>query len=281
MTSHNPLTLCMIVKDAAAILPRCLASVADLAPELVIVDTGSSDGTLQIAAQSGAKVASFGFDKVDFAAARNYGIELAATPWILVLDADEILFPGSAPLVRELIGRNENAGYYFERLNFGQTGEQPVKDHAIRLFPNRPEYRYRGRVHETLDDSILEAGGRLLRTPISVAHEFGADPDRRRERSLWYIGILQEELAADPANHSRLVFLAAEYHQLGMFREAADVAERIARLRPHDAEAQLHNGVYELLYKGDRLKARTAFEGALKLRPDYPDAASFLNLLVS
>lgn len=273
------ITLAMIVRNEETVLARCLRSVQELAPEIVIVDTGSTDGTARIAAEHGAKVESFNFDRADFAAARNRGLELASSPWILMLDADELLYPGSVPLVRELIGRGENAGYYFERMNFQAGGATPTTDHAIRLFPNHPSYRYRGRVHETIDESILAAGGRLLRTPIRVAHEFAADPAARRRRNLWYIGILQEELAEDPDNHSRLVFLAAEYHQLGMFAEAAEVAERIARLRPADAEAQLHTGIYQLMYKVNREGARAAFKRALKLRPGYPEALSFLDSL--
>jgi glycosyltransferase involved in cell wall biosynthesis len=269
----------MIVRNEEAVLARCLRSVRELAPEIVVVDTGSTDGTARVAAEHGAKVESFNFDRVDFAAARNRSVELAASPWILVLDADELLYPGSAPLVQELIARNENAGYYFERLNFRPNGESPTTDHAIRLFPNHPAYRYRGRVHETIDESILTAGGRLLRTPIRIGHEFVADPEGRRRRNLRYIAILKEELAEDPDNHSRLVFLAAEYHQLGMFSEAAGIADQIARLRPDDAEAQLHTGVYQLMYKENREGARAAFDRALRLRPGYTEALSFLDLL--
>lgn len=273
------ITLCMIVRNEEAVLARCLRSVRELAPEIVIVDTGSTDGTARIAAEHGATVELFDFHRVDFAAARNRSLQLAENPWILVLDADELLYPGSAPLIQELIARNENAGYYFERLNFKPAGEPPVTDHAIRLFPNNPAYRYQGRVHETIDESILAAGGRLLRTPIRVAHEFASDPEARRRRNLWYLGILQEELAENPDSHSRLVFLAAEYHQLGMFTEAAEVTERIAFLKPEDAEAQFHAGLYQLMHKLNRDGAKAAFERALQLRPGYREAESFLDLI--
>jgi cytochrome c-type biogenesis protein CcmH/NrfG len=93
------------------------------------------------------------------------------------------------------------------------------------------------------------------------------------------MGILNEEIAADPGDHSRLVFLAAEYHQLGMFDLAAQTAERIVRLRPLDPQAHLHAGVYHLLYTRDRHRARSDFHEALRLRPDYPEARSFLKLI--
>jgi Flp pilus assembly protein TadD len=94
-----------------------------------------------------------------------------------------------------------------------------------------------------------------------------------------YIQILKEEIAADPNDDSRLDFLAAEYHQLEMFDEATEVAERIVRMRPLDARAHLFVGVYHLLYKPDLARARADFNQALKLRPGYAEAQSFLQMV--
>ena len=148
----------------------------------------------------------------------------------------------------------------------------------MRLFPNRKEYRYRGRVHETIDASILAGGGKLVRTEIRIEHHFNSDPEARRRRNRWYIGILKEEIEADPGDDSRLDFLAAEYHQLEMFDEATAVAERIALARPLDARAHLFAGVYHLLYQKDAARARADFAEALRLRPGYAEAESFLQL---
>lgn len=272
------LSLCMIVKDEEHTLSRCLDAVRGVAGEIIVVDTGSTDSTREIAARYGARVVAFDFQVVDFAGARNRSLTCASRSWILVLDADEVLDASSVPLIRELIARDQDAGYYFERLN-PQTGGAATTDHVVRLFPNRPQYRYRGRVHETIDASILGAGGRLLRTPVRIHHDFASNPEARRRRNLLYIGILSEELAADPEDHSRLDFLAAEYHQMGMYDKAAEVAEQIARVRPLDAQAHLHVGVYHLVYQGDRQRARADFMTALRLRPHYSEAKAFLHLL--
>ncbi len=149
----------------------------------------------------------------------------------------------------------------------------------MRLFPNRPEYRYRGRVHETVDDAILAGGGRLLKTDIRIDHHFASNPEARSRKSYRYIEILKEEIADVPRDHSRLSFLAAEYHQLGMFQEAAEVSERIARLCPLDPRAHLFAGVYRLLYEPDLPRARMHLNAALRLRRGYPEAESFLRLL--
>lgn len=278
---HLPdaLSLCMIVKDEERNLPRCLDSVRDLARELIVVDTGSADQTPRIAAGYGAQVIPFDFTTVDFAAARNRAIARASGRWILVLDADETLDRASVPIVESLVALGENAGYFLERHNHSSDSSSPTTDYVVRLFPNRPGYRYRGRVHETIDAAILSGGGRLRKTRIRIDHNFASDRESRRRKNHWYIEILKEEIAANPSDDSRLDFLAAEYHQLEMFDEATEIAERIVRMRPRDAQAHLFLGTYHLVYQNDPVRARADFNQALKLRPDYAEAKSFLQLI--
>jgi glycosyltransferase involved in cell wall biosynthesis len=270
------LSVCMIVKDEERNLARCLDSVRDLGGELIVVDTGSRDATPRIAAGYGAEVIPFDFTIVDFAAARNLALARASGRWILTLDADETLERAGTPAIQSLIALEENAGYFLERHNHASDSSGTTMDYVVRLFPNRREYRYRGRVHETIDASILAGGGRLRKTDIRIDHRFASDREARRRKNHWYIEILKEEIAADPGDDSRLDFLAAEYHQLEMFDEAAAIAERIARLRPLDARAHLFAGTYHLLYQSDLARARADFTEALKLRPGYAEAEGFL-----
>ena len=273
------LSLCMIVKNEERNLARCLDSVRSLAGELIVVDTGSTDATLSIAARYGAKAIPFDFATVDFAAARNCAIAHAVGRWILMLDADETLDRASVPMIEALVALDENAGYFLERHNRSSDSTSDTTDYVVRLFPNRPNYRYRGRVHETIDASILSAGGHLRKSAIRIDHNFASDREARRRKNHWYIQILKEEIAADPHDDSRLDFLAAEYHQLEMFDEAAEIAERIACIRPLDARAHLFAGTYHLVYKPDLPRARADFQEALRLRPGYPEALSFIDLL--
>jgi glycosyltransferase involved in cell wall biosynthesis len=269
----------MIVRNEELTLPHCLDSVRDLAAELIVVDTGSTDATPRLAARRGAKVIPFDFTIVDFAAARNHAIAHATGRWILMLDADETLDPAGATLVEELIAGDENSGYFLERHNRAGDAENTFTDYVVRLFPNRPYHRYQGRVHETVDASILSGGGRLCKTAIRIDHNFSADRETRRRKNLRYIEILKEEIGADPSDSSRFDFLAAEYHQLEMFAQATAVAEHIARLRPFDPRAHLFAGVYRFLYQPDPPRARMYFNHALKLRPGYAEAQSFLQSL--
>jgi glycosyltransferase involved in cell wall biosynthesis len=273
------LSLCMIVKNEEHNLPRCLDSVRDLARELIVVDTGSTDQTRRIAAAYGASVIPFDFRVVDFASARNCAIARATGGWILMLDADETLDRAGAPVLAAISATEQEAGYFLERRNLASGSARPITDYVVRLFPNRPEYRYRGRVHETIDASILAAGGQLRKSGIRIDHNFVSDRETRRRKNRWYIEILKEEIAADPADDTRLDFLAAEYHQLEMYAEATEIAQRIVQMRPLDARAHLYLGTYHLLYQPDLKQARADFNQALRLRPGYPEAESFLRLL--
>lgn len=99
-THNNPLiTLCMIVRNEAETLARCLRSVQGAADEIIVVDTGSTDSTPSIARSFGARIIRFPWTG-DFAAARNAGLDVARGTWILVLDADEELDPES---IKELL----------------------------------------------------------------------------------------------------------------------------------------------------------------------------------
>ena len=275
----SAVSLCMMVKDEEGNLPRCLDSVRDLAGELIVVDTGSTDRTPLIATRYGADVIPFDFTIIDFAAARNHAIAHASGRWILMLDADEILDGASAAAIEELVALDEDAGYFLERHNHSSDSASTTTDYVVRLFPNRPNHRYRGRVHETIDASILSGGGRLRKTGLRIDHNCSSDREARSRKNHWYIEILKEEIAADPSDDSRLDFLAAEYHQLEMFDEATEVAECIVRMRPLDARAHLFLGIYHLKYKLDLVRARADFNVALTLRPGYAEAESFLQLI--
>ena len=95
------ISLCMIVKNEEDVLGRCLDSVKDLVEEIIVVDTGSSDNTREIARQRGAKLYEFPW-RDDFAAARNYAFDQATQEYLLWLDADDVLEPLDREAFRQL-----------------------------------------------------------------------------------------------------------------------------------------------------------------------------------
>ncbi len=181
------LTLCMIVKDEAELLPRCLDSVEGVVDEIVIVDTGSSDSTRDIARGRGARVIDHAFAD-DFAAARNAGLAAVTTPWVLVLDADEWLPEGSrAPLVRALSApsANQAAGFF---LNFDNDlgGGRSHVCALLRVFRSDPAVRFRYRIHEQVIPDLIDfARARRLGIPVLenvVVHHDGYLPERCKSK---------------------------------------------------------------------------------------------------
>lgn len=263
------LSLCMIVKNEQSVLDRCLSSVRDAVDEIVVVDTGSTDDSIEIARDHRATVLRHDFADLDFAAARNRSLAAARGDFALVLDADETLHPDSVDLVRRLVAEGGDVGYVVNRHNL-RAGDMSV-DHAVRLFTRRPDFRYRNRVHETVDASILESGGRLRRSRVLLEHHLPA-AEREAEKGRFYLELLRRDLADDPDDVDRLTFLAAEHHKLGEFGAATEVAERIAGLRPDDFGAHFTVALYHYAYGGNRARARHSVRTALRIRPGDQEA---------
>ena len=145
------LSLCMIVKDEEAALPKCLGSVKSVVDEMVVLDTGSSDRTCHIANKYGAKVHQFQWCN-DFSAARNEALKYVTGDWILVLDADETLTQKIVPQLKEVIQQEE---YLLINLVRSEVGaEQSPYSLVSRLFRNHPDIRFSRPYHALVDDSV-------------------------------------------------------------------------------------------------------------------------------
>ncbi|HET9656718.1 MAG TPA: glycosyltransferase family 2 protein [Kineosporiaceae bacterium] len=262
----------MIVRDEQDRLATCLDSAAPVADEIVVVDTGSTDATVEIARRYGAIVLQYGFDPADYARVRNLGLDAARGRYVLVMDADEVLTRRSLGAVRECLAGGEDGGWIVTRRNLPAGSRAPAwVDHAVRLFRNRPQYRFRHRVHETVDDAILASGGRLQHCSVVLDHHL-AEEDRLRQKWQHYVELLREELAAGEADPSRLVFLMADYYKLGMLAQAAVVADRIAETCPEDFTARFQAALCHLAQGEDLAAARSHLAAALALRPHDREA---------
>ncbi|HVA27041.1 MAG TPA: glycosyltransferase, partial [Candidatus Baltobacteraceae bacterium] len=144
------LSVCMIVKNEERFLAQCLRSIADVADEIIVTDTGSTDRTIEIAKSFGATVIECEW-RNDFAWARNQSLELASKRWILSLDADEEVTPESkASLVALKTAPAYREAVWVRFLNKSDDykGTGAMSHALIRIFPNDPDIRYRGLIHE-------------------------------------------------------------------------------------------------------------------------------------
>jgi glycosyltransferase involved in cell wall biosynthesis len=156
----NRLTVCLITKNEERFLGRCLASIRELAHQIVVVDTGSTDRTVEIAREHGAEVSSFEWCD-DFSAARNAALARATGDWILALDADEELPADQHGNLLKLMGETSAMAFRLPMMDAGR--EEEGVSYLPRLFRNAPGLFFAGRIHE---------------------HAFGSVETRRREWGL-------------------------------------------------------------------------------------------------
>ena len=211
------LSAAIIVKDDTEHLDACLTSLRGLVDQVVVVDTGSSDGSIAVAEQHGALVTREPWHD-DLAAPRNRALDLAAGKWILSLDADERV-RGDLDAVRERLSDDDGSVGFRVRC-VPRVGWTPVREH--RLWRNRVDIRFAGHVHETVVPAIdAAAGAGDLRVdpldPVTI-HRLGDDRDHPATRGRLE-RMLLTELVRRPDR-------ARVYDDLALLYEAAGDSER-------------------------------------------------------
>ena len=172
------ISLAMIVRDEEQFLGGCLESVRGAVDEIVVVDTGSTDRTVEIAKNFGAKVYSFEWAD-DFAAARNEALRHCNCDWVLSLDADERLTGDSTRHIRAETAREDVDAWYLTLAGVSATGEEHPPVRLLRMFRRTAKGRYFGRIHEQIDLGISGIVGGHSR---AVIRHLGYDPEVYRSR---------------------------------------------------------------------------------------------------
>lgn len=213
----NEISLCMIVKNEEKSLPRCLNSIKDVVDEIIIVDTGSEDKTVEIAKSFGAKIYYFPWND-NFSEARNESLKYATKDWILILDADDELQNEDREVFKMLINGqlDESAVYFFQ--TFSYCGDS-IDTSSItinlnpRLFNRNRGIHYEGAIHNQLIYSQKEYN--IICNNIKIYH-YGyllnsINEKKKRERN---ISILNKQIKMDPNNKFAYFNLGNEYSAL-------------------------------------------------------------------
>ncbi len=195
------LSLCMIVRDNARTLDAALSSVAPWVDELIVVDTGSVDETPEIARKHGAHVYSFPWCD-DFSAARNESIRHAGGEWVFWMDSDDTIDAACGrklqALARSTTDPNVMAYVMQVHCPSGDETGATVVDH-VKMFRNRPDLRFDGRIHEQILPAIRRAGGEVRWSDVFVRHSGSdASADGRKRKHSRDLRILQAEAARAP-----------------------------------------------------------------------------------
>ena len=271
-------SLTMIVRNEEENLPACLASAAGLFDEVVVVDTGSTDRTAEIARSFGARVFDFAWVD-DFAAARNAALTHATGDYAFWLDADDRLEPPQRDRLQSLFdGLQSTDAAYVVRCACDpdmKGGGGMVVDH-VRLFPLREDVRWAYRVHEQILPSLRRAGVPVRWTDAVVRHVGYNDPALRRRKLERDRAILESELAERPDDPFVLFNLGQVALDVGDSRAALGYLQRsLAGSAPADSiTRKLHALIaraHQLLGEPERALAACAAGLA-----DDPDDAELL-----
>ncbi|BDG07074.1 glycosyltransferase [Anaeromyxobacter paludicola] len=247
-------SLCLIARDEERFLPGCLASARAAVDEVIVVDTGSRDGTVALARAAGARVLEAPWTG-DFSAPRNLGLAAATGDWVLQLDADERLAGGAAAALRRAVAEPGGAAAFLVRLHDAARLDAPeaevlsgaarLRDVALlpRLFRRLPGLAWRGAVHERIDEALAEAGARFALSDVDLVH-LGAVPELREAlgKRARNTAILRRACDDGSGDVTPFGYLCLELRAEGRGEEAWQVAARGWALVPGQPRTRsLHN----------------------------------------
>lgn len=275
-------SLTMIVRNEERNLPECLASVRDRVDQAVVIDTGSSDRTREIARSFDCAVREFPW--VDhFAAARNAALDAATGDYAFWMDADDRLDPDNRTKLKSLFESLPagNAAFVMKCLCVGEGsgagGAGTAVDH-VRLFRRHTAHRWTYRVHEQILPALRATGADVRWSDVCVRHVGYVDPAVRRKKLDRDLRLLRLDEAEKPDDPFTLFNLGSVYHELGNARAAAEALEKsLAGSHPRDS---IVRKTYALLARcrhqaGDHKGAEAVCRRG---RTHYPDDAELVFL---
>lgn len=237
----SSLSLCMIVKNEERTLGRVLAAAKQFCDEMVVVDTGSTDRTIEIAQEYGARVEHFAWCD-DFAAARNYSFSFATSDWIIWLDADDEVPPETItllPKVKEwLSGTEVDIVFCPYEYAVGTDGTPALVQHRERIIRRTCGAKWAGRIHEVIDGrKYLNATLPELMINHRTAPE---NMDRRGGRNLRIMDQYMDETSTDTRE---LYLYGVELKADGQGEKAARAFQRYLEVWPANLQ-DLHEEPY-------------------------------------
>lgn len=236
--AHIKLTITMLVSNRIDTIRQCMDSIDPLLKkipsELIVVDTGSTDGSIEIVRQYTDKIVPFVWCS-DFAKARNAGLQSARGEWVMFLDDDE-WFEDIGEII-DFFESNEyqqyNRGVYLVR-NYGdREGRSWTQTNAARMVKRLPNTEFIGRIHEYIGPQ--EGPSRYF---SAYVHHYGyvfASEEERIKHSLRNVRLLEEEISHCPEDVRLLAHLVQEYYAIGEMQKALDICRRVMDMyRPQD-----------------------------------------------
>lgn len=264
------LTLCLIIKNEEANLADCLRSFAGLYKKIVIIDTGSTDRSKEIAASSGAEVHDFKWVD-DFSAARNFALSRVNSEWVMVVDADDRIDPkAKSKLIADLENIRSNVKGIFLPYNYsGAKSTNKIMAYLPRIWRTKFNYSYTMPVHEYLNVPAEDVRSfiKLQHTIVHAKDQGLIIPSRLRN-----LRILENAYKIMKNNNRILFYLGSENFYTGNYAQAIKWLDKLIAGKLTKNRDEL-NRVY--LFKGQAcqkigqlVQARNAYKRAIAESPD-------------
>ncbi len=260
------LSASLIVKNEKDHIRDVLASLAGV-DEIVVVDTGSQDNTVELARTFTDKVFTDYVWNDNFAEARNHALSKCTGDWVISIDGDEVLEPGGVEKIRKIIEGATADQLHFSVVMTAKSSGQ--KHHLPRIFRNDASVKWSGAAHETLTPVQANRTDVVITYGYSNAHAL--DPDRM-------LRILAKQVNSDAGTPRDLYYYAREYWYRQDYVQAARLFEEylsVATWIPEKADALLYAArCYWILQQGN--KSRQMCQEAIVLNPDFKEALLFM-----
>ncbi|HKP97819.1 MAG TPA: glycosyltransferase, partial [Fibrobacteria bacterium] len=219
------LTIAMIVKNEAANIRAAVESFRPVADEIVVYDTGSTDGTQGILAELGVEWVQ-GEWRDDFAWARNRSLEPARSAWILWMDADDRIPPDQIENFRKLKTAPLDRAFGFQVINTQGGLPLGARFMQLRMFPNHPDLRFRYKVHEQLFHSVAKMGLHCFYTDTTIFHTGYEDAELKKKKALRNLLLLEEDPVRVSREPSLAMAMGDSYYILGDFEKGIEAYRR-------------------------------------------------------
>ena len=253
MPQFPGLSVCMIVKNESANLADALACFSPFADEIIVVDTGSSDNTKEIAAKFNSRIYDFEWAE-DFSAARNFAMSKAGKSYHLWVDADDRITPENQGHIESLKSHFDGRKAFYFILENLQNDVPPSSCLQLRCTPVTEDMRFEGRIHEQLFPSAVRAGLELVNTDIVINHYGYLTEEIRVAKARRNLAIMEREREEGRDDGALHFFLALIYAPLGKRKDAIrsmkDALERFEK----------ENYNHHLIAEGYLFLAKVSFE---------------------
>lgn len=271
--NNSFLSVCIIAKNESKMIEDCLKSVINISNDIIVVDTGSTDNTKDIAAKYTDKIYNFEWND-DFADPRNFSLEQAKNKYILVIDCDERLI--NPVLLLDTIKKiPENVGGLMVKVisyNNQKEGKDVYNSKMIRLFKNNPNFKFEGIIHEQIANSIINSGFKLIDSGIEFIHEgYNYDALTMNKKQKRNLDLLIRQTQSNPNNAYNLFQLARTFLALKDLENAEQNIRRAISLSSKNDSVKpqaLNNGGLIAYQKGDKSLAMKRAKESLELLPN-------------